>query len=79
MHVANETWETEDMTALGHPGGYGRVEANGTGGVLGEVGSEDLQDIVPVEVDVGIDALGAIVAAGVYDEAVVGMDISAWC
>jgi hypothetical protein len=29
--------------------------------------------------DIGIDALGAIVAARVYNEAVVGVDISAWC
>jgi len=64
------------VAALGHPRGYRRPEADGAGRVLRLGRRQYLQDIVPVEMDIGVDALGAIVATGVDNEAVVGVDIS---
>lgn len=76
MHVADEAGETEDVTASGHPRGYWHPEADGTRRFLGDFGCQYLQDIIPVQVDIGINALSAIVAARIDDEAVVGVHIS---
>jgi hypothetical protein len=76
VHVANETGKTKDVTAPGHPRGYRSPEADGTGCLLGLFGCQYLQDIIPVEMDIGIDALRAIVAVRIDDEAIVGMHVS---
>lgn len=43
---------------------------------MGELRRQDLQDIVPVQMDVGIDALSAVVATGIDNEAIVGVYVS---
>jgi hypothetical protein len=64
------------VTASGHPRRYRSAEAYRARGFLGELGSEDLENVVPVQMDVGLGALRAIVTSRVDDKPVVGMHIS---
>lgn len=76
MHVSNQAGEAEDVTTLCHSGSDWCTETDRTGGSLRLSRNEDLQDIVPVDVDVGINALWAVVGSGVDNESVIGMNIS---
>lgn len=66
------------MAAFCHSGSYRSPETDGAGGILRLRRRQYLQDIVPVQVDIGVDALGAIVAARIDDEAIVCVDIPGW-
>jgi hypothetical protein len=65
------------VTALGHSRGSGCAQTDRTCRRLRLGRDEDLQYVVPVDVDVGVDALRAIVGPGVNDETIVGVNVSA--
>lgn len=67
------------MAALCHPRGDRSAETYWAGCVLRLRRHQYLQDIVPVKVDIGINALSAVVAPWVDNEAIVGMNIPAAC
>lgn len=64
------------MAAFGHSRGGGRAQADGTCRRLRLGRNEDLQYVVPVNMDVGVDALRAIIGPGINDETIVGVNIS---
>lgn len=66
------------MATSGHSWGYWSPKADGTRSFLRELRGQYLKDIVPVQMNIGIDALGAIVAAGINNEAIVGVHVSVW-
>lgn len=76
MHVPDQAGGAEDMTALGHARGDGLRQAYWTGACLEVSGDEDLQQVRPVDVDVGVRSLGGIRMRRADDEAVVGVDVA---
>lgn len=70
-HVPEETREAEYVPAFRHPWGHGRGQTNGTASHLGLLRGEDLEDEIPGEVDIRVDGLGTVIAAGIHEEAVV--------
>jgi hypothetical protein len=65
------------VAALGHARSGRMAKANRTGRVLGLSGDQDLHDLIPVQMYVGVDALRAIIASWVHYEAIIRMDVAA--
>lgn len=64
------------MTAVRHPWRHGIGEANRAGCRLGFGRGDDLEDIGPVEMLVGVAGQWSIASVRVDDESIVGMDES---
>jgi len=65
------------MTAFCHSRSHGCRKADGTVGTLGQGGREDLEDMVPRQMDVRVDALSFVVAMRIDNEAIIGVHIAA--
>jgi hypothetical protein len=64
------------VTTSGHAGSDGRAETDGARGELRLSGHQYLQDVIPVQVGVGIDVLGSVISSGVDNEAVIRVNES---
>jgi repressor of nif and glnA expression len=65
------------MTAFRHARSYGGGQADRAVRTLGQVGREDLEDVVPWKMDIRIDRLSSVVAIGIHDEAIIGIHVAA--
>jgi len=79
MHVPDQAWHAKYVTTFGHSRRYRLAQTDRTGCCLRLRRADHLQDIVPLEVDVGIFSLLVIVSTRIDNEAVVGVDISVEC
>jgi hypothetical protein len=64
------------MTTLGHSWSGWCTKANWTCGRLRLGRNENLQNIVPVNMDIGIDALSTVVGSRINNKSIVGVNIS---
>ena len=76
MHVPDQARQAEDMTALGHSRSGGCTQADRASRRLRLSRNKNLQNIIPVNVNIGVDALGAIVGSGIYNETIVCVNVS---
>lgn len=65
------------MAAFCHAWSYRRREADGTIRTLSQCGCEDLEDMVPRQMDVRVDTLSSVVTMGIDNETIVGVYIAA--
>lgn len=76
MQVPNKTGKTEYMTAFSHPWRNRGGEADRTARRLGFLRNKNLENSIPIKMDVCIRRLSVVIILRVHDKSVVRMHIS---
>jgi len=76
MHISYQTGQTKDVAALGHSRRDRVPEAYGAGCQLRPQRYQNLENIAPVGVYIGVNSLRMIIGSRIDYEAVVGMHVS---